>query len=311
MRKEVTVVIGEALIDVVRDVRGGIAEYVGGSPLNVAIGLARLDHPVSFVTRVGEDARGDRICAHLEASDVQLAAGSVTACRTATAQATLDSAGSATYEFDIDWDLEGMQQPPPPRCAHTGSIAGVMEPGSTAVAELLDNYRGSATISYDPNVRPDLFDDAPNARERIRKLVSLADIVKVSDEDLRWFDPADEPETTAQQWLSSGVAVVVVTAGADGAFALSDAGRVDVTARNVQVVDTVGAGDAFMAGLLDGFAAQDLLGADRRDLLRAVDRSTLLDVMTNATTASALTVSKAGADLPTRRMLTDAVGLQR
>lgn len=306
-----TVVIGEALIDVVREVHGGTAEYVGGSPLNVAIGLARLDHRVSFVTRVGEDARGGRICAHLEASDVRLAAGSVASCRTATAQATLDSTGSATYQFDIDWDLEGVQPPPSPRCAHTGSIAGVMEPGCAAVAEMLDNYRGSATISYDPNVRPDLFDDAPNARERIRKLVSLADIVKVSDEDLRWFAPAGEPEITARQWLSSGVAVVVVTAGADGAYALSDAGRVDVTARDVQVVDTVGAGDAFMAGLLDGFAAQGLMGADRRDLLRAIDRSTLLGVMTNATTASALTVSKAGADLPSRSMLTRAVGKQQ
>ncbi|GAF44985.1 carbohydrate kinase family protein [Rhodococcus wratislaviensis] len=306
-----SLVIGEALIDIVTASDGATTEYVGGSPLNVAVGLGRLGRPVEFVTRIGDDTRGRSIVRHLEESGVSLAPGSITAQRTATAHATLDSAGSATYEFDIEWDLPSPSGGSTPALVHTGSIAAVMEPGCDVVADMLDRRRSSATISYDPNVRPVLITDKARARQRIEHLVSISDIVKVSDEDLRWYDPERDPVDIAREWLSRGPAMVAVTKGAEGAFAVCAAGLVEVAARDVEVVDTVGAGDAFMAGLLDGFWSHGFLGAESRDALQAIDPEEVRNVLDNAVLMSGLTVARAGADLPTRETLDRAAGVRQ
>src|SRR6478735_8096068 len=147
-------VIGEALIDIVE--RDGLVtgEHVGGSPLNVAVGLARLGREVDFLTHIGTDSRGQRITDYVESSGVQLVTGSQDAARTPTARATLDSKGSATYTFDIDWQLSGTPEVAPPLVVHTGSIATVLEPGCLATAALVDAYHVSATLTFDPNVRP-------------------------------------------------------------------------------------------------------------------------------------------------------------
>ncbi|MGH3449612.1 MAG: carbohydrate kinase family protein [Haloechinothrix sp.] len=306
-----SLVIGESLIDIVTGNDGVTTEYVGGSPLNVAVGLGRLGRPVEFVTRVGDDARGGTIVGHLEESGVRIAQGSVSAQRTATARATLDAAGAAGYEFDIDWDLPVPHYNSSPQLVHTGSIASVMEPGCDVVADVLDRQRSSATISYDPNVRPALIVDNERARQRIEYVVSISDIVKASDEDLWWFDADRDPLDIAREWLSRGPAVVAVTRGGEGAFAISAAGLVEVAAREVEVVDTVGAGDAFMAGLLDGFWSRGFLGAQQRDALRRIDEAELRNVLTNAVLTSALTVARPGADLPTRETLDRAAGVPR
>ncbi|MDH6288356.1 carbohydrate kinase family protein [Rhodococcus opacus] len=306
-----SLVIGEALIDIVTASDGATTEYVGGSPLNVAVGLGRLGRPVEFVTRIGDDTRGGAIVRHLEQSGVSLAPGSITAQRTATAHATLDSAGSATYEFDIEWDLPCPSGSSTPALVHTGSIAAVMEPGCDVVADMLDRRRSSATISYDPNVRPVLITDKARSRQRIEHLVSISDIVKVSDEDLRWYDPDRNPEDIAREWLSRGPAMVAVTKGAEGAFAVCAAGLVEVAARNVEVVDTVGAGDAFMAGLLDGFWSHGFLGAESRGALHAIAPEEVRNVLDNAVLMSGLTVARAGADLPSRETLDRAAGVRQ
>lgn len=292
-------VIGEALIDIVeRD--GESTEYVGGSPLNVAVGLGRLGREVDFITHIGDDARGRRIVEHLRDSGVQLVTGSMSAARTPTARATLDEAGSARYEFDIEWDLTGTPEAAPPLVAHTGSIATVLEPGCLATAALLDAYQLSATITFDPNIRPALIDDADAARSRIDRLVERADVVKVSDEDLRWIDPNRSAKQIARSWLDLGPSIVAVTEGGQGAFAVCAAGAVRVSALPVEVVDTVGAGDAFMAGLIDGLWTRELLGAENRTPLREIRLDALHDVLQTASLSSALTVSRAGADLPDR-----------
>ncbi|MFF0240643.1 carbohydrate kinase [Rhodococcus pyridinivorans] len=292
-------VVGEALVDIVH--RGGAepVEHVGGSPLNVALGLGRLGRPVQFTTRVGTDARGRRIVDHLAASGVSLTPGSAAAERTATAQAEIDEKGSATYEFDIVWDPV---EPPPSVDAvlvHTGSIATVLEPGCDLVAELVAQQAGTSTVSFDPNVRPALIDDPARGRERIERLVSLADVVKASDEDLTWFAPDRDPLDTARDWLSRGPAIVAVTRGEQGAVALCAAGTVEVPAVRVEVVDTVGAGDAFTTGLLDGLWTCGLLGADRRERLRGIGIDDVREVFDIAAWTSGLTVARAGADLPT------------
>lgn len=293
-------VIGEALIDIVE--RGGsvIGEHVGGSPLNVAVGLARLGRGVDFLTHIGTDARGRRIVEHAERSGVQLVSGSTTAERTPTAHATLDESGSARYVFDIDWQLSGTPEVTPPLVAHTGSIAAVLEPGCRATAALLDTYHPSATVTFDPNVRPALIEDDETARGRIDRLIERCDVVKASDEDLRWIDPGRSPEQTAQTWLSLGPSIVAVTMGGRGAFALCAAGTVRMPAFKVDVVDTVGAGDAFMAGLIDALWTLNLLGAAKRPDLARISTQALTDVVRTAALSSALTVARAGADLPDR-----------
>jgi fructokinase len=293
-------VIGEALIDIVERDGEVTGEHVGGSPLNVAVGLSRLGRDVDFLTHIGDDARGRRIADYVAASGAHLVAGSVSANRTPVAQATLDAAGSATYRFDIDWQLTGTPEVGPPLVAHTGSIAAVLDPGCLAVVALLDTYRLSATVTFDPNVRTALIEDADQARARIERLVERSDVVKASDEDLRWIDPDVPVEEQARRWLALGPAVVAVTMGGDGAFAVCAAGSVRVPARPVQVVDTVGAGDSFMTGLIDALWSMNLLGAERRSDLRGIDTDRLRGVLDNATLCSALTVEKAGADLPDR-----------
>lgn len=305
--KHRALVIGEALIDIVERGDTVVGEHVGGSPLNVAVGLARLDRDVDFLTHIGDDDRGHQIAEYVTASGATLVAGSVSAARTPVARARLDETGAATYTFDLEWQLSGTPEVGPPLVVHTGSIATVLGPGCLAVAALLDTYRVSATISFDPNVRTALIDDGDLARERIERLVAKSDVVKASDEDLRWLAPDVEPEELARRWLAAGPSLVAVTRGGDGAFAVSQAGTVTVPARAVEVVDTVGAGDSFMTGLLDALWSLDLLGADRRAALRAITVDDLQTVLGAAVLNSALTVAQAGAQLPDRATLDAAL----
>jgi fructokinase len=300
MSPDRALVIGEALIDIVERDGQIIGEHVGGSPLNVAIGLARLGRGVDFLTHVGDDPRGRRITEYVKQSGAELVPGSMTADHTPTALATLDESGSAQYVFDIDWELAGTPEVAPPLVAHTGSIATVLEPGCRAVAALLDAYHLSATLTFDPNVRPVLIEDQEQGRTRIDRLVERCDVVKASDEDMRWIDPNRTPEQVAQTWLALGPSIVAVTMGERGAFAMCAAGTARVQARPVDVVDTVGAGDAFMSGLIDALWLLGLLGADKRAELRRISVDTLTGVLQTATLSSALTVARAGADLPDR-----------
>jgi fructokinase len=297
---ERALVIGEALIDIVESDGHVIGEHVGGSPLNVAVGLARLGRGVDFLTHIGDDDRGHRIVDHLKSSGAQLVSGSQSASHTPTALATLDESGKAQYVFDIAWELAGTPEVAPPLVAHTGSIATVLEPGCLATAALVDTYRVSATISFDPNVRAALIENNEQGRTRIERLVERCDVVKASDEDLHWIDPNRSPEQVAHTWLALGPAIVAVTMGERGAFALCRAGTVRVQARPVKVVDTVGAGDAFMTGLIDALWSLGLLGAARRHELRGISADTLTEVLQTAALSSALTVTRAGADLPDR-----------
>ncbi len=303
---ERALVIGEALIDIVEREGKVSGEHVGGSPLNVAVGLARLGRGVDFLTHIGNDPRGRRILDYVKHSGVQLVSGSVTAERTPTALATLAADGSARYVFDIDWQLAGTPEVAPPLVAHTGSIATVLEPGCRATAALVDAYHPSATITFDPNVRPALIEDADIARGRIDRWIERCDVVKASDEDTRWIDPNRSPEQVARTWLGLGPSIVAVTMGENGAFAMCAAGTVRVPALRVNVVDTVGAGDAFMTGLIDALWSLGLLGAERRHQLARIGVDALTAVVQTAALSSAVTVARAGADLPDRAAIEQA-----
>jgi fructokinase len=291
-------VIGESLIDIVdRD------EHVGGSPLNVAVGLGRLGRQVDFLTSIADDTYGRHIIEYVGAAGVQLVSESQAAQRTATARSTIAEDGSAEYAFDLDWRLSGTPPVPPPLFVHTGSIAAVQDPGCLAVAALIDAYRVSATVTLDPNVRPSLIADRGLAVARLQHLVERSDVVKVSEEDLGWIDPTRRPEQIAQTWLRLGPAIVAVTMAERGAMAFCAAGVVRVPTRAVRVVDTVGAGDSFMAGLLDALWELGLLGGDRRSELNGIGVDALKTALEAASLSAALTVARAGADLPDRAAL--------
>jgi fructokinase len=296
-------VVGEALVDLVGQ-RGGrtFSAHPGGSPANVALGLARLGVPVTLKTRLGRDAFGEMIAAHLEASGVQVDGGTAEKAQTTLAIATL-AAGIASYDFRIDWDVDASAPLPiETRCLHTGSLATVIPPGNASVIGLVERERerGRATVSYDPNVRPGLLGDAEQARTGIEHLVTLSDVVKVSDEDLRWLYPDRPDEEVARAWLASGPALVVVTRGGAGVYAVSAGLELRRDAVPIALVDTVGAGDSFTSGLLDGLHRADLIGGARRDALAAIDEATLGSVVDAAALIAAMTCAKPGADPPTR-----------
>lgn len=293
-------VVGEALVDVVKRPGGAVEKSPGGSAANVALTLGRLGRAPRLLTSLADDVHGRGVLAWLRGSDVEVV--SAPAARTPTAMALLDDEGSATYEFDLHWDL-GDVPALEAGVVHTGSIAAVLAPGAAAVRSLVARLRGSALITFDPNVRPALLGEASATRPRIEEFVALADLVKASDEDLRWLYPDQDPLDAARTWLQSGPAIVVVTRGAGGAVALSRTGSAEVAATAVDVVDTVGAGDTFMGGLIDGLLRGGYDDAAARDTLRAIDLDELEQIIRFSARAAAVTVSRPGADPPTRAEL--------
>ena len=297
-------IAGEALTDIVVDADGGRREYPGGSPMNVAVALARLGHDAHLLTAIGEDPRGDAIRAHLDDSGVHLTPSSVGPGRTSTAEAVLDANGAATYTFDLAWDPDPAGLPSDLDAVHTSSIAAVMEPGASTLAELLRTARTAATISYDPNARPTLMGEPADVRARIEENIALSDVVKASDEDVTWLYGTDDVEDVVSSWRELGPSLTVLTRGGEGSVAFAGSGRVQVAPVPVEVVDTVGAGDTFSAGILDALADKDLLGADRREMLGAIPSDELAAVLRRAARLAAITVSRAGANPPWSRELT-------
>lgn len=291
-------VIGEALVDVVHRGEGRIDESPGGSPANVALALGRLGDTAHFLTQLGDDPHGQQVREWLTKAGVRVTSSATT--RTATATAHLDDSGSARYEFDISWSLAAAGAAHGDRVGivHTGSIAALMDPGAAVVRALLAEMRATSLITYDPNVRPALLPDHHRAVVDVESFVSLADLVKASDEDLAWLYPGTDPLEVAWSWLQEGPAVVVVTTGASGAFAVTRDGVTHVPGRQVEVVDTVGAGDTFMSALIHGLLDLGLDSAESREKLRRIDGSCLAELLRFSARAAAVTVSRPGADPP-------------
>lgn len=301
-----TLVVGEALIDIVHPVDGPVAKHVGGSPLNVAIGLARLQHPVRLAAYLAQDAHGELIIRQLAADGVPLVEGSLGASHTPSALAVLDRNGSATYEFDLVWDLP-YPLPSDVGHFHTGSIAAALQPGATKVADAMLMARRHATVSFDPNPRPSLIAGAHDVRAHLEQLIGYSDVVKASDEDIAWLYGADADLTeVVSLWGRLGPSLVVVTRGGDGALMHVTATKEteSIAGRTVSVIDTVGAGDSFQSGLLSALLDAGLLGSvEARERLRHATADELRPAVERAIVTSAITVSRAGANPPTRAEL--------
>jgi fructokinase len=295
-------VIGEALVDVVVQLDGSVATHPGGSPANVAIGLGRLGRDAELLCFLGLDDNGAIVRDHVEASGVHLVPGSQSAPHTSVATATLNETGAATYDFDLTWAIATDAKPRAnPLVVHTGSIAAVMHPGAADVRRLIAASQATATVTYDPNIRPTLMGTPAQARGAVEETVALADIVKVSDEDLAWLYPDREPSDSAKAWAASGrPSFVILTRGGEGASAyLADGRTLDVNAPTVEVADTVGAGDSFMSGLIDGLWYFGLLGADHRHKLRTIKSGSLEQILLRCARIAGITVSRPGANPPT------------
>jgi fructokinase len=300
-------VIGEALLDLAAPGDDGASTArPGGSPMNVAIGLARLGQPTAFVGRMSDDPIGTVLRRHLERSGVDLR-HAVNATEPSTIALVELSGGHAHYQFslrgaDFRWSPAELAFLPDGALAvHFGSLASWLPPGDASIAAAVGRLRrdGSVLISYDPNVRPVLLPDAAAARRTVEQSVRAAHLVKASAEDLRWLYGTESADAVARRWLDLGAELVVVTAGPEGATAWTrrqaPASR---PALKAPVVDTVGAGDAFMSGLLDGLARRRLLTPAA--LAELSDPATLAAVLDDASLIAAITVSRPGADPPRR-----------
>ncbi len=328
-----TLVVGECLVDLAPASTGAPAERTagtgkvaawarqlvampGGGPANIAVGLVRLGVPTAFAGRFSRAGFGPWLRNYLVANGLDLAL-SVDADEDATlALVTLDDQGRATYTFygpgTADWQWEANELPDLATttpadlgisAVHSGSIALTLEPGAGVLAKWLAGLRrgNRVLVSFDPNMRPSLVGDLSAYRERLPGVISSSHIVKASDEDVEVLYPGATTPEVADKWLSAGVSLVVITEGALGATAFHQNGaRAHAAPPLIVVVDTIGAGDSFSAGLLAYFAKNGFL---EPAALAALGEGHLHDAIAQAVAASALTCTRPGADPPTEQEL--------
>ncbi|MEV4758506.1 carbohydrate kinase [Micromonospora sp. NPDC049559] len=298
-------VVGEAVVDLVQSPDGRFTAHPGGSPLNVAVGLARLGLPTRLIARFSTNAFGRRLREHAEANGVDLG-HAVTAAEPATlAVVSLAADGAAAYDFYLAGTADWQWRPAELAGAldhggilHTGSLAAFLDPGAEHIAETLRAARDRGmVISLDPNVRPGLIGTPEQARARVERLVRHAHVVRASDEDVAWLYPGEPVGDVLQRWRDLGAALAIVTLGPDGAVAATGAGPLRQPAPVVEVVDTIGAGDAFTAGLLAALSRSGPGPSWHRDDIAAAMRF--------AVEVAALTCTRAGADPPRQDQLPD------
>jgi len=287
-------VCGEALVDVLPE---GVV--VGGGPANTAKALARLGRSVEFIGGISTDHYGDQIAQELRSVKVGLNLSHFSEEPTATAQVTLDEKGSASYLFTIDktatFDFKADWLPDPSHskieALHIGTLATIVEPGSTSLFEWAIKVAEFAPVIFDPNVRTAYLADRPRYVASVEKWISISTLVKASDDDLAWLYPDLEIAEVAKRWIHAGVEIVVITRGSKGLMAVTANEVIEVPSVLVAVVDTVGAGDTVGAVMVDAILEHGILNL-RGDLLR--------NTLNCAALAAAITCSRAGAEPPTK-----------
>lgn len=304
---------GEALIDMLpRRSEAGepvFAPHSGGAVFNTAVALGRLGVPVSFFTGLSTDFFGDQLKAALEASKVDLRHVRFSDRPTTLAFVKLDggqasyaffdenSAGRMLTEADLPAPDDGIQ------ALHFSCISLIPEPCGSTYEALMRREHARRVTMLDPNLRPAFVEDRDKHLARMYRMIAMADIVKLSDEDIRWFDENGSHDEIAARWLGMGPKLVVITAGAKGAEGYMRGGKITVPAPRVEVVDTVGAGDTFNAGILASLHEQGLLTKPAIASLTLDQAETALRL---AAAAAAVTVSRAGANPPWRAELSPA-----
>ena len=294
-------VCGEVLIDILPT-----GSVVGGGPANTAKALARLGHQVDFIDGISTDAYGVSARKELERDGVGFSLSLSSDNPTCTATVTLDSKGSAHYEFLIDdtatFDFNDSWLPDPerlkPSVLHIGSLATIVQPGASVLYMWAVKTGEFAPIVFDPNVRSSVVEDPDLYRSAVEKWVSISSVVKLSDEDIIWLYPDESMDEVANRWIAGGTSLVVVTRGAHGILGFTQSAMEEVASATVKVVDTVGAGDTVGAILVEAIAQYSV---------SALVGHTLNSVLHKAAIAAGITVSRAGAQPPYSHELLEAL----
>ncbi len=306
------VVCGEALFDVFAtgETPTGLSldARVGGSPFNVALGLARMGQPVSLLTQISRGFLGERLMRALKSEGVGCDTVQRSDAPTTLSLIGLDDTGVPSYAFYGEGcadrrltraALEAVPHATQAICL--GSYATVVGETADTQRALVEQFRHQALIAYDPNIRLNVQPDVAVWREQMRWMMPRTHLLKISDEDLLLVEPGCSADDFARDALACGVALVVMTHGARGAVAWTISHRVSVTSMPVEVVDTVGAGDTFQAALLTWLAENQALTALA---LQGLAESQIKHMISFATQAAAITCARRGADLPHRAELT-------
>jgi len=306
------IVCGEALIDIFIENKNHATAYqfplqacVGGSPFNVAIGLARLQQPVSLLTALSNDMFGKRLSSVLEAEGVSQDLIINKQLPTTVAFIEKDKNGVPTYSFlgegaadrSIQKDDINIKSEVPIGI-HLGSYCIVAQPTADSFFSFVKEYSGKCLISLDPNIRAIVEPDMEVWKKRVDELVEHTDILKVSDEDLELMYPDVKPETIVENWLATGLKMAVLTRGAEGSTLWSEQGKIDVITPKIKVADTVGAGDTYQSALLDSVG--NLFKEFGQEWSQQLSTEKLKEIGVFAAAAAAITCSRQGADLPTK-----------
>jgi len=294
-------VCGEVLIDVFPT-----GAVVGGGPANTAKSLARLGYEVDFIDGISTDAYGVSARKELSRDGVGLGLSHTSDKPTCTATVTLDSKGSASYEFLIDgtstFDFNSSWLPDPerlkPSVLHIGTLVTIIEPGASVLFDWAVKVGEFAPVVFDPNIRPSVMGDRAKYAAAVEKWVSISSVVKVSDDDIAWLYPTDSLDAVAHRWIEAGVSCVVITRGANGLIGFTSSGMEEVDGARVDVVDTVGAGDTVGAIVVEGIIKHSVHGLQGQVLNALLHKAAI---------AAGITCSRAGAQPPRAHELVEAM----
>lgn len=299
-------VCGEVLVDLLPNPQNSSSNektgVIGGGPENTAIALARLGHQVEFIDGISTDNWGQLAKEELVDDGVGLNFVKFSDKPTCQAIVAFDATGSASYEFVIDdtatFDFSREWLPEPylhkPAALHIGTLVTVVEPAASVLFDWALEVSELAPVIFDPNIRPAVMGDRDKYREKVEKWVSISSVVKVSDDDLNWLYPGEDHLAIANRWIAEDVALVVITKGADGLVVVTAKGVESVPSVNVEVVDTIGAGDTVGAVITEAVVNVGLNDLHGAALTSALEKAAL---------AAALTCTKKGAQPPTAREL--------
>ena len=294
-------VCGEVLIDILPT-----GAVVGGGPANTAKALARLGYEVDFIDGISTDAYGVSAKKELSRDGVGLGLSLTSDKPTCTATVSLDSKGSASYEFLIDgtatFDFNSSWLPDPerlkPSVLHIGTLVTIIEPGASVLFDWVVKVGEFAPIVFDPNIRPSVMADRAKYAAAVEKWVSISSVVKVSDDDIAWLYPSDSLDVVAHRWIEAGVSAVVITRGEKGLIGFTASGMEEVEGVKVQVVDTVGAGDTVGAIVVEGIIKHSVHGLQGQVLNALLHKAAI---------AAGITCSRAGAQPPRAHELVEAM----
>ena len=306
-------VIGEALVDVVHGINGEIKNIPGGSPANTAVALARLGTKTYMKARTSSDQFGTEIRNYLTNQNVNLDYSFVVDSPSSVIDAVIQKDGSAKYEANLNgaadygWTFAELNQEIDPdiQIVQLGSLTSYVEPGATNVEKWFAQLRQSDKylLTFDPNIRHPLDgQNEKDVRNRAKRLASLSHVVKASDEDLNWIFSNDNPKDSAINIIKSGASLVFVTLGKKGAFVVNKKLEIiEVPAKEIEVIDTIGAGDTFAAALITQLLENSWINENELEKLKTTD---LTAILTNCALAATITCSRQGANPPHRHEVT-------